>query len=256
VDVGAVRPLKLFEDYSRRDVHDIFTPNDPFTAGAGTWGLAGIVEHQPGDFVLFVTFGREQGDHKFDEGVTLAGVVTWQSQPNQSLTDAQVQRLIAHDADRGNVRLFLRTRGTARSGTPMPYTYLGRLAYVTHDAERERPVYFQWQLIDWPPPGDVLQRMELVLVADSTPAAQQGVPEVGPALTETAAPEGRARTGAPTTKFRGRKSGDRSIQDAKNRALGRAGELAVVAREHEWLRTNGRADLADRVRHVADIEGR
>ena len=25
---------------------------------------------------------------------------------------------------------------------------LGRLKYLTHDTERERPVYFQWQLID------------------------------------------------------------------------------------------------------------
>lgn len=29
----------------------------------------------------------------------------------------------------------------------MPYTYLGRLSYLSHDAERERPVHFEWQLI-------------------------------------------------------------------------------------------------------------
>ena len=59
---GPVRPLKLFHDYSRREVHDIFAESDGFTAGAGTWGLAGIIEQEPGDVVLFVTFGRAQAD--------------------------------------------------------------------------------------------------------------------------------------------------------------------------------------------------
>jgi len=75
--LGPVRPLHLFDDYSRRDVHDIFDPDSDFTPGAGSWGLAGIIEHQPGDFVLFVTFGQEQGEHQFDESVTTDGVVTW-----------------------------------------------------------------------------------------------------------------------------------------------------------------------------------
>ena len=49
--------------------------------------------------------------------------------------------------------------------------YLGRLAYVTHDADREQPVHFQWQLIDdWPPPSAVLTRMGLQLV-EAQPSA-------------------------------------------------------------------------------------
>jgi len=52
------------------------------------------VEYQSGEFVLFVTFGSEQGEHKFDEGVTSSGVVTWQSQPNQRLDSPVVRGLI------------------------------------------------------------------------------------------------------------------------------------------------------------------
>jgi hypothetical protein len=140
---GAIRPLRLFEDYSRREVHDIFSPRSDFVSGAGLWGMSGIVEHKPNDFILFVTFGSEQAEHIFDEGVTRDGVVSWQSQPSQALNDPRIRRLITHDHDHGNVRLFPRTTKAARDGTPRPYTYLGRLAYVTHDAERERPVYFQ-----------------------------------------------------------------------------------------------------------------
>ena len=122
------RALLLFEDYSRREVHDIFAPGTPFTPGAGVWGLSGIVEHRPAEFVLFMLYGREQSDYRFDEGVTADGVVTWQSQPGQTLGDAQVRRLIAHDSELSNVRLFLRTKPRDSGGRPMPYTYVGRLA--------------------------------------------------------------------------------------------------------------------------------
>jgi hypothetical protein len=65
---GEPRPLQLFEDYSRREVHDLFDPASAFTPGAGSWGLAGIVEYEPAEFLLFVTFGRQQAQHRFDEG--------------------------------------------------------------------------------------------------------------------------------------------------------------------------------------------
>ena len=72
-------------------------------------------------------------------------------------------------AANSNVRLFLRTTSRAAGGAAMPYTYLGRLEYLTHDTERERPVYFQWQLIDdWPPLESVLTRIGLQ-PSDETP---------------------------------------------------------------------------------------
>lgn len=40
-------------------------------------------------------------------------------------------------------------------------------------------------------------------------------------------------------------------RDAKNRALGLAGEKAVLEHERIWLANNGRGDLAERVRHVS-----
>lgn len=253
------RPLTLFEDYSRREVHDIFAPQTDFTPGAGQWGLQGIIEHQPGEFLVFVTFGREQGEHKFDEGVTSDGVLTWQSQPNQTLETPQVKQLIAHDSERGNLRLFLRTRDRSAAGAVMPYTYLGRLSYLTHDAERERPVYFQWQLIDrWPPADAVLVRMGLALAATEQPAIEPvavTAAEMTASLTETPPPMVSGRKGRRTADFRARKSPDRSVQDAKNRQLGLAGEVAVVTHEQTWLSANGRDDLAVQVRHVAVVEG-
>src|SRR5215471_18928286 len=55
--VSEIKPLVIFADYDRRDVHDIFSPHTNFTPGAGLWGMLGIVEYEPKEFALFVTFG-------------------------------------------------------------------------------------------------------------------------------------------------------------------------------------------------------
>ena len=142
--------LVLYHTYSRAQVHAIFAPDTPFTPQAGTWGLQGIIPipQRPGDFVFFVTFGQHQGAHIFDEGITTEGVLSWQSQPKQSLRDHQIRQFICHDDLTNTIYLFLRTR---KQG---PYTYLGQLKYLSHDADRECPVWFQWQILDWSPPPD------------------------------------------------------------------------------------------------------
>ena len=123
--------LVLYHDYSRQQVHDLFAPERPFTPQAGTWGLHGIIAlpNRPGDFVFFVTFGQQQGHHVFEEGITEEGVLSWQSQPRQALNDRHIQQLIQHDESTNALYLFLRTR---KHG---PYTYLGRLKYLTHDTD-------------------------------------------------------------------------------------------------------------------------
>jgi len=153
------RALVLCETYSRQDVHDIFDPGTRFTPQAGTWGLWGIVPvaGKAGDFVFFVTFGKEQAGYHFDEWVSQNGVINWQSQPRQSLADRQIQQFIHHIPTNNNIYLFLRTKKT------VPYTYLGPLAYFTHDPDRERPVHIQWQILDWNPSSMLLQQMGLSL---------------------------------------------------------------------------------------------
>src|SRR5439155_16340168 len=113
------------------------------------------------------------------------------------------------------------------------------------------------QLIDdWPPAEEKLTRMGLQLVAAATPPLDPRLHQFPIAqLVETPPPKPRLRTGSRTADFRARKDPDRSLRDAQNRQLGAAGELAVVAREQEWLRANNRKDHAERVRHVAAVEG-
>jgi len=252
-----MRTLVLHDDYTREEVHDLFDPDSVFTPQAGTWGLQGIVEipDRPGDFVFFVTFGKSQAAHDFDEGVTRDGVLRWQSQPKQHLADRTIQKLVEHDEDKNSIYLFLRTASRRADGVP-PYTYLGRLKYEDHDRDREQPVYFIWQILDWNLPEEVRTRMGLTYEGPpqlmETPAARQR-----PAgLVHVPGPTGKSsRPGVSTGTYKRRIVRDYAEQDARNRSLGLAGERAVLLSEELALIAGGRADLAEKIVHVAKIEG-
>lgn len=242
--------LTRYKTYSRKGVHSIFAPNTPFTPQAGTWGLQGIIPipHRTGDFVFFVTFGQQQGTHVFEEEITEAGVLSWQSQPKQVLRDSQIRQFIAHDESANSIYLFLRTRPNT------PYTYLGYLKYKTHDIERECPVWFQWQILDWDLPPDLRDQIGLV----RQPSGSVRCPPTliqQERLVQTSLPLSRKHQGTPTAIFRSHKVPDYAAVDARNRALGHAGELLVLEYERQDLRAHGQADLAECVRHVAMIEG-
>ena len=245
------KPLERYQDYSREDVHAIFAPSTPFTPQTGSWGLHGIVSipDRPGDFVFFVTLGQQQGDHVFDEGVTEDGVLSWQSQPRQELASPQIQQFIEHDELKNSIYLFLRARKRGK------YTYLGKLKYLSHDAERENPVYFQWQISDWAPSEAAIERIGLSL----QPPLEKGSVTVSPAkdrLQKTLPPPSNTNGVVKTTPtFRSRKTPDYSAIDAKNRELGLRGEKLVVEQEKRMLIEDGRPDLAEMVRHVSIIEG-
>jgi len=64
------RPLEKYKDYTREEVHAIFSPNTRVhaifspntrvTPQSGSWGLQGIIQipGRDGDFVFFVTEGN------------------------------------------------------------------------------------------------------------------------------------------------------------------------------------------------------
>jgi hypothetical protein len=251
--------LQLFRlnQYSRQEVHGIFAPDTPFTPQAGTWGLAGVVRipERPGDWAFFVTLGQSQGEHTFEEGITDSGVLTWQSQPSQTLDDSRVIEWINHNELTNSIYLFFRT------GRGQKYAFLGRLKYLTHDKERERPVYFQWQIIDWEPSPERLSELGIVLSTTSPAiASSDRAPETSgaakPALVETSVPESVPITAGETTRtFQARKSPDYSAKDAADRQLGFAAELAVLEREKNRLEAAGRKDLAEKIVHVSKVEG-
>jgi hypothetical protein len=244
-----IRSLTLWQTYTREEVHDIFSPDTPFTPQAGTWGLQGIVSvpDRPGSYVFFVTFGRTQGDYAFDESITDDGVLTWQSQPQQQLADRTVQDLIHHDDRIDVIHLFLRSRNR------VPYTYCGTLGYLDHDRERERPVHFQWQLMNWPPPLAVVEDLGIKLApGEPTPPPATNSRE---RLVETAIPRISRGGGSRSIDFLQHRQATHPDQSAHSAELGLAGELLVLEMERKTLIAAGRPDLASRVVHVAAVEG-
>lgn len=243
-----LKKLLLYSDYNRRDVHDIFAPDTLFTERSGTWGNHGVVRipGRAGDWVFFVTFGQKAGTHTFDEGVSPEGVLTWQSQPSQDLKEIRIKEWIKHDELKHSIYLFLRTR------EGVPYTYLGKLKYLSHDKERQEPVHFQWQILDWQMDASTSERIGLQVkqLPEPSPVPKGSVE----GLTEIDPPAGGERGGELTRTFRARKA-DFSAAEARNRALGLKGEKSVMLFERKRLLNTDAADKLKDIRHVAEIEG-
>ena len=246
--------LLLFDKFSRKDVHAIFSPDTSFAPQAGTWGLQGIVEvpNRRGDYVFFVTFGQKQGDHEFDEFITEDGVLAWQSQPSQTLDERRIRDFIRHREEANNIYLFLRTSKN------LDYTYFGRLKYLDHDPVKQRPVHFQWQLLDWPPTAAVLTSLgeKLVPVQVGQPGPNEGTGTAEHHLWESPIP-GLRKPGrqmpTPGNRTRARRP-DYIGNQVANQELGMLGELLVLRNEQQRLMNDKRPDLAAKVRHVSVLE--
>ncbi len=243
-----MRTLNKYEDYTRKEVHDIFSTHTRYTPQAGTWGLQGIVKvTDTKDYIFYVTIGKQQGEHVFEEGITEDGILTWQSQPRQNLNSSTITSFINHNHDLNNIYLFFRTRNSN------DYTYLGKLAYVSHDPERECPVYFKWQILDWDVTTDTTNKIGLVF--QNVEAASTGPKPPIEGLTKHEPPVLGERTRvANTREFKGRKV-NFADTELENKKLGSDGEKLVIEYEKRNLIDHSREDLAEKVVHVAEIIG-
>lgn len=247
-----MKNLNLWSEYTREEVHGIFSPDTKFTPQAGTWGLQGMIRvpDRKNDWVFFVTYGREQGDHTFDESITYDGVLSWQSQPRYELDSDVIKDLIDFDDRVDNIYLFLRAKEGAK------YAYFGRLGYLTHDTERQKPVYFQWQILDWPPSEAFLQQIDLTLIGKPEKLSETlTVMPINELVIQEAPRKSKRSEGVKTNEFRAKKSPDFGLIDSKNKKLGLEGELLVLEQEIKSLREINRHDLADKVVHVSVVEG-
>lgn len=249
--------LNKFSEYSRKEVYDFFDPSSPFTTGAGTWGIHGIVKipNRECDYVFFVTFGQNKLGHTFEEEINEEGILTWQSQPSQKLDNKVIRNLIEHDHTKNVIHLFLRTRKV----NPMnkeaePFTYMGQIAYVTHDIERESPVYFLWQILDWEiPPLSVLEKMNLKLTKKERGKERKTVYNK-PSLLRSKQPSRVSNKGLSTEEFMDGKF-DFGVITNKNGLLGNQGELLVLEHEKSMLIAGNRSDLVSKIIHTSVVEG-
>lgn len=244
--------LIRFKKYSRKDIHDLFSPNTEFHSGAGSWGAQGMIRvpNTLHDYVFLVTYGRKIASHEFDEQIDENGVLTWQSKPSEGLNDTRVKDYINHDYLKNNIYLFLRTNGNE------DYSYMGKLAYVEHDNQREHPVYFKWQILDW----DSTEAKKyidsrLLSNSNSTDVEQFDVSKFNISISNIDLKTKKVeRKGKTTSEFKNR-SYDFEGNASKNTKLGSTGEDIVVMYEKRELINNGREDLAEQVMKTSDFAG-
>ena len=244
-----MKKLTRYKKYSRKDIHDIFSPNTKFTPQSGTWGLQGIIKI-PGtmhDYIFLVTYGKKQAGHKFEENIDENGILTWQSQPSQTLNESRIVDFINHDYLKNNIYLFL------RQSEKEDYRYMGLLAYVEHDNQRERPVYFKWQILDWNN-ENLKEEINVKEVEGCKFDAKSFVLNLREENVEHMY-DAKIRKGKSTEEFYSNKNVNFEGEIKKNTELGIKGEDVVIEYEKARLIIEGREDLADKVVATREIAG-
>jgi len=245
--------LVRYNKYSREEIHDIFSPNSNFKAGAGHWGISGIIKvpDTEKDYIFLVTYGQKQAEHKFYESINEDGILTWQSQPSQTLNNPQIKNFINHNDVINNIYLFLRTDSKSK------YAYLGFLSYVSHDNEREKPVYFKWKILDWNKQECQKALSDLKIVKGYKEEEEIKYNDIKLILEEHEGvvykkPERRGRR---TKEFYTNRNVDFEDERTIKTELGKKGEEAVVKHEKGFLIANGRNDLAENVNRTSETNG-
>jgi len=240
--------LTLYQQYSRQDVQRLFDKDYNFLASRGTWGLQGVVRvpNRPNDWVFFVSYGQRQSGHEFDEGITPDGVLTWQSQPSQGLQDSRVRQWISQSLDVDRIYLFL------RPNKKTDYYYLGNLKYITHDTEREKPVWFQYQIQEFSPPSWLFELIKGGEVTSTFGATDEAK---APRSPSKVTPPNKVAPRTSTRQFKAQKSPDFTSKEVNDKELGLKGEMFVLALERDRLTAGGREDLANKIVHTSQEIG-
>ena len=218
-----------------------------FTPGAGTWGSHGICPYGSGNTCLFLTQNQNQVKDDYDDILTSEGILRWEGQRSAAFSDRRNQALINHDDSVHDVLLFL------RPNNKVDYSYLGRLRYITHDLEREKPIHVQWKLLDLEVADHLDRFRELGIEVDEV-SSEVSVSSVSSGMTKVERPVGSARGGVRSREYKARVI-DYAARDAANRDVGKAGEIAALSYERDRLLSLGKSELAEKVRHSSVEDG-
>ena len=247
-----MKKLVRYERYTRKDIHDIFSPDTKFIAGTGTWGLQGIIRvpRTQHDYIFLVTYGKKESGHEFDENIDENGILTWQSQPSQTLNESRILDFINHNYLKNNIYLFL------RNSNKEDYMYMGLLAYIDHDNQREKPVYFKWQILDWNEYNlnELVNNKKTNAYDIKTFDPKKFILKQSEEDTEYSY-ESKSRNGKSTNEFYSNRNINFEGELENNTELGKKGEDVVVEYEKNRLILEGREDLAAKVFTTREIAG-
>jgi superfamily II DNA or RNA helicase len=113
--------------------------------------------------LFFVTLDKTEKDYSpttmYRDYALNEKLFHWQSQNETSVDSSTGRRYIEHERKRSKVLLFLREGKKDQYGKTVPYTFLGRMDYVSH--EGERPMSIKWELEN-PMPSWVLEKSMII----------------------------------------------------------------------------------------------
>jgi hypothetical protein len=129
---------------------------------------------------------------------------------------------------------------------------MGKLAYLEYDTDREKPVYFKWQILNWNPSHEVKNSLQLSFNQRPLILRER---KSGLVLTQKPPSlQGEQRKGLKTEQFRYSQI-DYEDLSAQNTELGKKGELATLEYEKNELIRQGYPHLADRVKLTSENMG-
>lgn len=241
--------LVLSKMYNRQEVNKIFVPNvEP--SRYGTWGQHGFIriKTRPNDYIFYVNFTGTNFEHEFDEYITDDGVLTWQSQPGQDFESKAIKSLIEHDYEKDNIYLFVKNKDENKS----EYMYMGKLAYLTHDNQKERPVHFKFSLLSWN--ENLKEKFEEIGHKTLSIQASENQHNKGDLILQPTPEMTIKRKGISTREFRARHYDFANINEDR-KTIGYKGELLVMKSERERLIKEGRPDLSELLEHTSYEKG-
>lgn len=241
-----MKTLNLSDYYTREDVSKIFNSHSKYTRGSGVWGLHGIIalKEREGDYIFFVTLQNNEHQGKFNEGISMDGILSWHSQLKKDINHKYTQHFISHNPLINNIHLFY------RENKKDSYIYLGRLGYLSHDAT-SLPIFFKWQLLDW----NQFDKAQLTALSNNYSINVEKVsPIYSNTLIKTEPPQNKSKKLNNNHSFLPIPI-DFDELNVKNKNIGDAGERLVIKYLYETLLSQGKKELADSIFHTAKYEG-
>lgn len=235
--------------YTREEVNKIFAPEIEYT-GHGTWGQHGFIniKSSPNDFIFYVNLTGSNFDYEFDEYITEDGVLTWQSQRRHKLDHRYMQSLINHNHEVDNIYLFVKKKDKSKN----EYMYMGKLAYLTHDNQKEKPVHFKFSLLSW---NEKLKEKfeEIGHKTLNIPSLDSQYSKGDLNLKPTPKMDLKRR-GVSTKEFKARHYDFANINEDRKK-IGFKGECLVLESERNRLIKEGRRDLSELIEHTSLEKG-
>lgn len=141
----ALNLLKLYEEYTRKEVHETFGDGSKFVSEAGIWGRYGVVKPKLQDdvYLLFCIIKTDVSNRHL-QYIDGNGYFHWISPPSMYYGDKKLESMITASKGESKVLLF------AKPGAGPKYTHLGKLSYVTAEEDVIRPAIVTWKIIPWP----------------------------------------------------------------------------------------------------------